>query len=662
MINRYYNRIPYQGELYQPNVELISQVLGQAQKKYDTNFATAQQLKNKYINALPQDRAVADEIQASTEKRIDDIVAKYSGDYSAASKDLYSLIGDLEKDYNPGGKAHAIETNYKGYNEAITREQERLKKGEVISAQVAALQGHIQRTYTGIGDKDKVSGSYNMLTVPDLAKYVDESKLIEEAYKSTPEQKRKEGRTYFKDGNQYYQEVESQGKPYEVLQQSFANALFGDNAYTTYKDQLNYLTGNRLSPQELEDDIINTADNHASTRAYMNTSDILKAERDPVYLENLRHGHRMSEAKYKQKLKDDSGREMMDNLFGALGVGEAVNRGAGSELPSDWRSKGANFNAPVYNSITGKLYTGSDTSTEINKAITTKDNLYDLIATNKIKEIAPGVNLNLLNAGARKLAAEQGFNIDKQSEAWKRNFYASNEGEIRDQYNADRKNVQVGIADEFAIPDKAGETLKQQLLPRAMAGNTSVFQIKNGALQEYTKLGDIGISENDIYDDNGSIKKGVKVTDYVVPGQFYTKPAYKVVTPGGKEFFVTDQNKDRYEYFTGLSNAHAPIWNEGKEWGTSFAATIGGTGVKIAPKMSYEYDKNGTVHQSLQYYHVTDGKPELILNARGDAPATIYDMWNVEGDKIRSAMPLGASPAAKTKFIFDQLYGDNEEE
>ena len=121
-INRYYKRTPYEGELYQPNVELISSVLQQAQTKYDTNFAMSEKLKNRYVNALAPDRAAADEIQQGTEKRIDDIVTKYSGDYSAASKDLYKLVSDIEKEYNPGGKAHAIETNYKNYNDALTTE------------------------------------------------------------------------------------------------------------------------------------------------------------------------------------------------------------------------------------------------------------------------------------------------------------------------------------------------------------------------------------------------------------------------------------------------------------------------------------------------------------------------------------------------------------
>ena len=53
---------------------------------------------------------------------------------------------------------------------------------------------------------------------------------------------------------------------------------------------------------------------------------------------------------------------------------------------------------------------------------------------------------------------------------------------------------------------------------------------------------------------------------------------------------------------------------------------------------------------------------ELITNATGNAPANIYDMWNLEEDRIQSAMPLGATKAAKTKFMFDYLYGDNEEE
>lgn len=659
-INKYYNRIPYQGELYQPNVELISSVLDQAQKKYDTNFAISEKIKNRYVNALPQDRAAADQIQGETEKKIDDIVGKYSGDYSAASKDLYRLLGDIEKEYNPGGKAHAIETNYNTYNTQLAGERERLKKGEVLSAQVAALQGHVQRTYQGIGEKDSVTGSYNMLNVPDLAKYVDESKLIDEAYAKTPEQKRKEGKTYFKDGNQYYSEVETQGKPYEVLQQSFSDALVSDNAYINYKDQLNYLTG---SQADIGQDIMNTADAYASTRAYMNTSDILKAERDPVYLENLRHGHRMSEAKYKQKLKDDSTGEVMQNLFGSLNIGENVNRMAGSELGANWRTKPSSYSAPAYNAATGQLYPGSDPFTERLVGQSYKENLYDLMNSGKLKEIAPGVNGNLLQAGARKLAAEQGFKLEDQSEAWKRNFFSANEGEIRDQYNTDRKNVQAGIADEITLSDDASKVLKEQLIPRAMSGATSVSRIENGKLSEYSKLGDIGIKQSDLYDDNGAIKKGVKITDYVIPGQFYDKPAYKAILPDGRSFFITDQNKDRYEHFTEIAQGHDPIWKEGKEWGSSFTMQHGDENIRVVPRMVYEYDQSGTAHQNLQYYHVTpDGKMDLVTNAKETAPASIYDIWNLDSPRVQSALPLGATKKSKTKFILDYLYNDDNEE
>lgn len=657
-INRYTNRIPYEGELSSPPVDMIAMVLDQAQQRYDTNFQLSEKIKNRYVNALPKDRAAADEIQTQTETRIDGIVAKYSGDYSQASKDLYRLMGDIEKDYNPGGRAHAIESHYLQYNESMKREREKLEKGKIIAAQISALRSHVDRTYPGIGEKDPDTGMYNQLDMPDLAEYVDANKILQTAFDKTPESKQKVGQGYFKNGNQYYEETEQIGKPYERLRDNFSNALFGDTAYTTYMDQLSYLAGEPLTNGQFEDRILSIADTEAQARAYLNTTGSQKVERDPLMLKNLDHQNRMKEIGYRQKLKDASDKETMGNLFGALNIGQGLNRRAGQELSKNWRAPSSGFSKPQDGGTMGMFPGFSEASVAANA------NMYEAISSGKIKESAPGTNTALVMAGARKLASEQGFNFDKQSESWKANFFNSNEQDIIGQYNRDIKNVEVGIADEFAIPTVASKNLKNQLIPAAMAGDASVFQVKNGNITEFQKLSDLGI-EDDIFTENGAIKAGVQVTDYVVPGMGYSKPAFKVVTPSGKSFFITDQNKDRYEFFSQFGDAHSGIWNEGREWGTKFGGLTDSDSnpVEIVPRMKYVYDKDKPVRQVMEYHKInSDGISTSVIAGPSGGVASTYDMWNLMQDRIEGALPLGAPASAKAKFIYDYMNQQEDEE
>lgn len=108
MVNRYFNRRPYEGSFYTPPVDLIAQQLDYTQRKYDENYLLANEIKSHFIDSLPQDRRAANELQSAYSRRIDDIVKQYNGDYARASKDLNSFMYDLKKDYNPGGKAFAI--------------------------------------------------------------------------------------------------------------------------------------------------------------------------------------------------------------------------------------------------------------------------------------------------------------------------------------------------------------------------------------------------------------------------------------------------------------------------------------------------------------------------------------------------------------------------
>lgn len=62
-VNRFYRRTPYDIGLYVPPVDAIRESLQYAQKQYDTNYMLASQVKEHFINSLPQDRQAANEIQ-----------------------------------------------------------------------------------------------------------------------------------------------------------------------------------------------------------------------------------------------------------------------------------------------------------------------------------------------------------------------------------------------------------------------------------------------------------------------------------------------------------------------------------------------------------------------------------------------------------------------
>ena len=139
-VGRYFSPRVYEGSLYTPPVDIIAGALENAQKKYDVNFAAAEKLRNQYIQSIEEDRADANALQNEWNKEVDAIAAKYSGDYSAATKDLYALQSKISRSVGPGGQAAAIQGNYLIEQKSLEDEKARLAKGEITQAQFDALQ------------------------------------------------------------------------------------------------------------------------------------------------------------------------------------------------------------------------------------------------------------------------------------------------------------------------------------------------------------------------------------------------------------------------------------------------------------------------------------------------------------------------------------------
>lgn len=300
MINRYSTISEKDFNLYVPPIEAIGAALETAQKTYDTNFMFANELKNKYINARPQDRARANELQTGWENQVNDLVKKYNGDFSTASKDLYLLQKDIEKQYRQGGEANAIETNYNLLADSKKRNQERLAKGEITETQYGALYRAMENDFTGT--KKLEDGTYGLQNIPELAKYVDSYKLADEATKGLKPRTKKET-VVSKDANGFlrYDTREISAIDPQEVQDAIQGATIGNEQYYNYAEQLGKLLG--IDPASIMD-----AELQANTRALgptrsgvFNQSSDLKLEADPFALAKQKHQYSLAEEANRQR-------------------------------------------------------------------------------------------------------------------------------------------------------------------------------------------------------------------------------------------------------------------------------------------------------------------------------------------------------------------------
>jgi hypothetical protein len=319
-INRYMNRRPFQGSLYAPPVDTITAALEMAQQQYNTNFAAAEELRNRYIDSLSQDRARADEKQAEYDSRIDEVVAKYNGDYSQATKDLYSLTKQIEKDFNPGGEAWAIQQSKIAWTEATKRNQERLKNGKITAPQMNLLENWMKTTYTGT--KKQEDGTYSILEVPELVDYVKAEDIAAKAAKEVPKRTRVTTEPVYRNGRWFTDYKKDEYIDPKDMEQAISSALVQDDKYVQYVSQMSALTGIGFdeilgsSVKTFSERFVNT---HAGT-LYDEDSVNYKGV-DALYLESVKQRNRKDMEDYKNKQAAEAGMNTQLSLLGVAGRG-----------------------------------------------------------------------------------------------------------------------------------------------------------------------------------------------------------------------------------------------------------------------------------------------------------------------------------------------------
>ena len=185
-INRFYKSEPVQFQYPETALQPLMVALDSRQKRYDTALDLSEQLKTTFVSALPQDRAVADQWSQNLSSNIDEMIANVDGDYSSIYGNIRKLRSQVAQDLSPSGKMGAIQNHFTRFQEALAQGRERLKKGDITQGQLSDWVDYTMRSYSGVGEKDPITGNFNPLNTEDISNYISGYDVAQKIAKDLP--------------------------------------------------------------------------------------------------------------------------------------------------------------------------------------------------------------------------------------------------------------------------------------------------------------------------------------------------------------------------------------------------------------------------------------------------------------------------------------------
>ena len=689
-INRFSRRTPYEGSLYEMPIDLIARTLESTQKRYDQNKEIADTIQDFTIPSLAQDRERANALQRKYADEVDATVKEYSGNYAKASSKLKELTRKIKKDFNPGGEAAAISGNYTNYNTWLKDSQDLVEKGKVLGDDLNLANRYNMTNYKGIGEFDPVKGSYNVFNPETLSEYVDPDSIIQDAYKSFKPEKHKIGRTVFKDGLQVYEEQETEGITSARLDPSFSLALTSNPKYSSWLRQRLKYSGK--DPNKATDYMQQYASQRAQDLSYMNSSDITKAERDPLFL--LREKQRLKDASeaatqsgnvpfqweptstvpYRKEAKIDPenwkttafGNEKID----AMKAGQDYANLTGNSIAGGLAFLGTK----LLNTVMGSDYlsrgfveaAGGPIGSAVAKHL--RDARYDNLADKNLGQVKDDKKF------LAKSNLDQGFiNAiwDKKKQQYGTSFgtnYGKNpnwtdtfDKEVIREYTANQKNFsrEQPIAITIDSPDARKDVLMS--IAGRLADPGSVMVIPLGSSTPVS-ANMVNLTRSDLISDDGKL-----LTDdlqYVQPGPAYAGLGYQIHTKKGT-FVIADQDINRHGFGQEMAGALNPLFFDG--------ASISPQTMRIGTQMirdpqtgqvyqqpargfiqkSIEDDGNGGWAERLYAVAATNENGRLVPDYSRRIPTNMRELQTAYMPQFMTALGTGESLSSNSfhKFL-----------
>lgn len=617
--NRYFNRKPYEGSFYTPPVDLIASQLDFAQKKYDENYAIANQIKSQFIDSLPQDRKAANELQDRYSKSVDDIVKQYNGDFSKAGRGLNDFLYGLKKEYNPGGKAYAIVTRKQTWDKWLGRQQERVGK-DLTGEQLTQAYNYYYNNINPIGEKDPVTGAYESVNVHDLSSFSDANQIYQDAFSKLKPSKFKEGiTTPNKNGYDVYHEVEKEGFQAAQLQQHFASALMNDPKQIAYLREQAMFSG--LTPDQIEARVNDSVRTAASNYAYMNTSDLTKMDPNKFALEAQRAKNDRANIKYKHDLEAPAPQGVQYQYEPAT---NQLNKPLFNIDDVNWRSQ-------TYSEVNTLPMAGAMGVMVAPTRLAQRQyagTLDDFFKTADAKKL--GVDPILAEDVLNTLKQERGVSGTNYSKSFEQDFWGTYK-----QAHADNATQQ-GISRQ--IPEPARDNVVKGAVRSLLSGNGTFYKPGEPGYIANTHN---QVSKEELVDDKGNPREDLYAR-YVEVGPGFPSAGTLITTNKGNSFVIVDQNTERSAQSAELAAGLNPIFNGTSRIGAPIPFYQDDKGQKVygKPFITHERGADGRFHRNFN-----------IANQNGDVHRTsLTELYDNLVPVSERALGYGASKSDNTPF------------
>jgi len=137
------------------------------------------------LNSLPQDRVEAISLIDNIYEQSNALSTGVDLTTREGMTAVQMLKDGVRKEFSPGGKANAIETNLNTYNEWDKRQQEKLAKGTIKKEQYEFGSKFLMNNYSGVGEFNPITGMYNSFNTEEIADYVNVNDRLKELVKDT---------------------------------------------------------------------------------------------------------------------------------------------------------------------------------------------------------------------------------------------------------------------------------------------------------------------------------------------------------------------------------------------------------------------------------------------------------------------------------------------
>lgn len=623
MVNRYTQFRPYEFDLYKPDVNTLNATLSILQKRFDTNKLEADKLKNQMIDALPQDRQRANELQQKYSAEIDNIVAGYKGDYSKATTALYEIQSKMAKDFGKGGEAGAIQTNFDSYMEWNKRQQARLAKKEIIAEDYDLAKRKFLGDFGGTSTQDEY-GNYADINnnLEEVAEYVNPNDVIKPIFDTIKPSSYKKQRTIFKNGLQIDVTEARKGVDEERLSSAFSQGLKGDARLVAYMDQKMRLYG--LDPKQTNPWLESYAKQRGKELAYDEVEDLQKADRDPLAIAKYNQDRQDRRQKDEQSFQQ---RFQFDPTINNTNPYKPIEDGLLNKTYSFWDN-------PFFGS--GQGYNRAAADKAVSDAKTNGKTLEEVLSDPELVQ-EKGIMPQLLQEFMRDNIESLNPNIDKAydiysakygtDKEWTRNFDLN----VIKQYNADIKNHSRVQPVSMNVPyDKGGKELVTQVYS-ALRNNPSQVEVFEVGTNKFMRADEAGFTGDELLMDKTSSANGTQVTQdvrYVVPQPFIPQGGL-AASKNGKQYVIVDQDEYMHKSNEAIGKAFSSIYEGGDMIGTPFKVSEGnGSPVYARPQLTLIKSGKGRI-QKMSYPLYSNGQP--LTDAKGNPqvwePESITDLF-----------------------------------